>query len=291
MLLLIHGGAGEKRSTKKALDKLYEALSSGVEILKNGGTAIDAVVKSITILEDSGLFNAGLGANLQFDGIRRLDASIMDGRDLKAGSVIGIEGIKNPIKLARILMDMPNIMMTNIGAKRIADVNKLEPLPETDKKSMEMLEKIKAKEKEMSRIYNEYFSTVGSVALDKYGNLSAGTSTGGITAMLPGRVGDTPIIGAGTYADNSLGAVSCTGSGEYIIRLSLAKEVCMNIKNMTPLKSALSSLSRLSKIGGKGGLIVINKKGQFALVHSTRYMASGYANENEVVVKVAFNKV
>lgn len=160
------------------------------------------------MLEDSGLFNAGLGGNLQFDGVRRLDVSLMDGRDLKTGSVIGVEGIKNPIKLTRIMIDMPHVVMTNIGARRIADAHKLKPLPEPDKESLEILKKIKRKEKEMVRTYKDYFSTVGAVAIDKYGNLAAGSSTGGIAAMLPGRVGDTPIIGAGTYAENSLGAVS-----------------------------------------------------------------------------------
>lgn len=285
MLLIVHGGAGERRPTKNALKKLSESISSGYEILRNNGTAIDAVVKSITILEDSGIFNAGSGGNLQFDGVRRLDASLMNGRDLKTGSVIGVEGIKNPIRLARIILDLPHVMLTNIGAKKIADAHKLEPLPEPDKESLEVLEKIKRKEKEMIRIYKEYFSTVGAVALDKYGNLAAGSSTGGITAMLPGRVGDTPIIGAGIYAENSLGAVSCTGKGECIIRLSLAKEICMNLKKMTPLMAAQFSFKRLSKIGGKAGVIVINKKGQFTILHSTRYMASGFANEKGVVVK------
>jgi len=291
MLLIVHGGAGERRATKIALKKLSESLSSGYEILKNNGTAIDSVVRSITILEDSGLFNAGSGGNLQLDGVRRLDASLMDGRNLKTGSVIGVEGIKNPIKLTRILMDMPHVMMTNIGAKKIAYANKLEPLPKPDKKSLETLEKIMRKEKEITRIHKEYFSTVGAVAIDKYGNLAAGTSTGGITAMLPGRVGDTPIIGAGTYAENSLGAVSCTGRGEYIIRLSLAKEICMNLKNMSPLMAAQLSLKRLSKIGGKAGVIVINKKGQFVILHSTRYMATGSVNEKGIVVKMSFNKI
>jgi beta-aspartyl-peptidase (threonine type) len=285
MLLIVHGGAGDRRPTKNALKKLSVSLSSGYEILSNEGTAIDAVVKSITILEDSGIFNAGSGGNLQLDGIRRLDASLMDGRDLKTGSIVGIEGIKNPIRMARVIMDLPHVMLTNVGARRIADAHKLEPLPEPDKESLEMLKKIKRKEKEMVRIYKEYFSTVGAVALDKYGNLAAGSSTGGIAAMLPGRVGDTPVIGAGTYAENSFGAVSCTGKGEYIIRLSLAKEICMNMKRMSPLKAARFSLKRLSNIGGKAGIIVINKKGQFTMLHSTKYMASGYASEKGIVVK------
>ncbi|MCL5062693.1 MAG: isoaspartyl peptidase/L-asparaginase family protein [Nitrospiraceae bacterium] len=285
MLLIVHGGAGERKPTGKALKKLSVSLSSGYEILDNSGTALDAVVKSISILEDSGLFNAGSGGNLQFDGVRRLDASLIEGRDLKTGSVIGIEGIKNPIKLTRIIMDLPHVMLTNVGAKKIADAHNLEPLPKPDRDSLEILKKIKKKEKEMVRIYKKYFSTVGAVALDKYGNLAAGSSTGGIAAMLPGRVGDTPIIGAGTYAENSFGAVSCTGKGEFIIRLSLAKEICMNLKRMSPLKAAQFSLKRLSKIGGKAGVIVINKKGRFAILHSTKYMASGYVNEKGIVVK------
>lgn len=286
MLLIVHGGAGERKPTKNALKKLSESLSSGYEILKNKGTAIDAVVISITVLEDSGIFNAGSGGNLQFDGIRRLDASIMDGKDLKTGSVIGVEGIKNPIKIARIIMDTPHVMMTDIGARRIAYAHKLDPLPEPDEYSLMKLEKIKRKEKEIVRIYKDYFSTVGAVAIDRYGNLAAGSSTGGITAMLPGRVGDTPIIGAGTYAENSLGAVACTGKGEFIIRLSLAKEICMNLKKMSPLKAAQFSLKRLSKIGGKAGVIVINKNGQFTILHSTKYMASGYASEKRILVKM-----
>ena len=285
MLLIVHGGAGNRRPTKNALKKLSESLSSGYEILSSEGTALDAVVKSITILEDSGLFNAGSGGNLQFDGVRRLDASIMNGKDLKTGSVIGVEGIKNPIKLARIIMDLPHVMLTNVGARRIADAHNLEPLPKPDRDSLEILKKIKKKEKEMVRIYKKYFSTVGAVALDKYGNLAAGSSTGGIAAMLPGRVGDTPVIGAGTYAENSFGAVSCTGKGEFIIRLSLAKEICMKLKRMSPLKAAQFSLKRLSKIGGKAGVIVINKKGQLTMLHSTKYMASGYVSEKGIVVK------
>lgn len=283
--MLVHGGAGSRKPTKKALKKLYESLSSGFEILKRGGTAIDAVVESIRILEDSGIFNAGLGGNLQFDGVRRLDASLMDGKNLKVGSVIGIEGIKNPIKLARIIMDLPHGILTNVGAKKIAAHHGLETLLEPDKDSLERLIGIKRRRKEINSVYEKYFSTVGAIALDGYKNLAAGTSTGGIEAMLPGRVGDTPIIGAGTYADNSFGAVSCTGTGEYIIRLSLAKEICMNMQVLSPLKAAKFSLKRLRRIGGEGGVIVINRKGQMAIIHSTRYMASGWAADKGIVVK------
>lgn len=291
MLLVVHGGAGNRRPTKNALKKLSESLQAGYTILSKNRPAIDAVVRSITILEDSGIFNAGSGGNLQLDGVRRLDASLMEGKDLKTGSVIGIEGIKNPIRLARIIMYLPNTMLTNTGARKIAEANNLEPLPEQDTKSLEMLKQIKRKEKEMVRIYQEYFSTVGAVALDTHGNLAAGSSTGGIQAMLPGRVGDTPIIGAGIYAENSMGAIACTGKGEYIIRLSLAKEICMNLKTMSPLFAARVSLKRLLKIGGNAGVIVIHKTGHFTISHTTKYMPSGYVNERGVVIKERFKEI
>jgi len=260
MLLIVHGGAGERRPTKKALKTLSGSLSYGYEILEHGGTALDAVVGAITVLEDSGIFNAGTGGNLQLDGVRRLDASVMEGKELKTGSVIGVEGVKNPIRLARLIMDLPNTMLTNVGAKRIAKANNLDPLPGPDRRALEKLEKIKKREKAAIRIFKGYFSTVGAVALDNEGHLAAGASTGGIHAMFPGRVGDTPVIGAGVYAENSQGAVSCTGIGEYIVRLALAKEICMNLGSMPPPAASRRSLKRLVRTGGAAGVIVLDKQ-------------------------------
>lgn len=288
MLLIVHGGAGEQRPTKKALKTLYGALSHGYEILENGVAALDAVVRAITVLEDSGIFNAGAGGNLQLDGIRRLDASVMEGKNLATGSVIGVEGVRNPIKLARLIMDLPNTMLTNVGAKRIAEANNLDPLPGPDRLALEKLKKIRKRDKEAIRMFKSYFSTVGAVALDNEGHLAAGASTGGIHAMFPGRVGDTPIIGAGVYAEDSLGAVSCTGTGEYIIRLSLAKEICMNLGSMTPLASSGRSLKRLVRTGGAAGVIVLDKRGNYSISHSTRFMAAGYANRKGITVKEGF---
>ena len=250
--------------------------------------ALDAVIGAITVLEDSGIFNAGSGGNLQLDGIRRLDASVMEGKGLKTGSVIGVEGFKNPIKLARLIMDMPNTMLTNIGAKKIAKANNLDPLAVPDKTALQKLEKIKEKQGEPVRIFKSYFSTVGAVALDNEGSLAAGASTGGIQAMFPGRVGDTPIIGAGVYAENSQGAVSCTGTGEYIVRLSLAKEICMNLGSMPPLSASRLSLKRLILIGGDAGVIVLDKRGHFSILHSTRFMSAGYADKKGITVKEGF---
>ena len=288
MLLIVHGGAGERRPTKKALKTLSRSLSHGYEILENGGTALDAVVGAITVLEDSGIFNAGTGGNLQLDGIRRLDASVMEGKELKTGSVIGVEGVKNPVKLARLIMDLPNTMLTNVGARRIAKANNLDPLPGPDRRALEKLEKIKRRKKDSLRIFKNYFSTVGAAALDNEGNLAAGASTGGVHAMLPGRVGDTPIIGAGVYAENSQGAVSCTGIGEYIVRLSLAKEICMNLGIMPPLAASRRSLKRLVRTGGAAGVIVLDKRGHFSILHSTRFMAAGYAHKKGITVKDGF---
>src|SRR4030043_69560 len=224
-------------------------------------------------------------------GGRRPDASLMEGRYLKAGSVIGLEGIRNPIKVARFVMDLPHVMLTNTGAKRIADTMKFDPLAEPDKKSFENLKKAMKREEALTEIYKQYFSTVGAVALDIHGDIAAGASTGGIPAMLPGRVGDTPVIGSGIYAENSLGAVSCTGAGEYIIRLSLAKEICMNLKTMPPHKASALSLKRLSKIGGEAGIILINNKGRFTITHTTEYMPSGYANKRGIVIKEGFKRI
>lgn len=288
MLLIVHGGAGEQRPTKKALKALAASLSQGYELLENGGEALDAVALAITVLEDSGMFNAGTGGNLQLDGIRRLDASLMEGRELKTGSVIGVEEVKNPVKLARLIMDLPNTMLTNVGAKRIATAYNLDPLPGPGKRDLEKLEKIKKKAINAVRIFKDHFSTVGAVALDREGNLASGSSTGGIQAMLPGRVGDTPIIGAGVYAENSQGAVSCTGLGEYIVRLSLAKEICMNLGSMPPRAASSLSLKRLARMGGAAGVIVLDKHGRFSIAHSTRFMAAGYADKKGATVKEGF---
>jgi len=290
MILIVHGGAGARKPGKQALKKLHESLSSGYNILRNGGTALDAVTGSIRALEDSGTFNAGLGANLQIDGVRRLDASVMEGRELRAGSVIGLEGTRNPIVAARSIMNLPNVMLTNIGAKKIVDREKIPTLPPTDKSNLLRLRQKTQKGKALMQLYKHYFSTVGAVALDEHGDLAAGASTGGIAAMLPGRVGDSPIIGAGVYAENSLGAVSCTGMGEYIIRLSLAKEICMNMKDLSPYKAASFSLRRILRMGGEAGVIVMSKEGGFTIAHTTEYMASGYAYGKRIVVKEGFKK-
>ncbi len=287
MILLVHGGAGYRPPNKQSLDTIAESLAAGYTMLMNGGDAIDAVVSAVSVLEESGIFNAGLGGVLQLDGVQRLDASVMEGRELKAGAVAGLEGIRNPIQAARKVMDTSHVLLTNLGASRIA--KGLAPLPRPSKESQEKLRKLLQKEKDVIALYRKYFSTVGAVALDAHGNLAAGTSTGGTYAMLPGRVGDSPIIGAGTYAENATGAVSCTGAGEYILRRALAKETCMQMQNMTPARAAGKALKSLLRIGGQAGLIALDRNARFTIMHTTDYMASGYAKGKRIQVQGGFS--
>lgn len=287
--LLVHGGAGYKRPRKKSLKTVAESLAAGYTVLLNDGAALDAVVSAISIMEDSGIFNAGLGGVLQLDGIQRLDASVMEGRDLRAGAVAGLEGIRNPVQAARRVMDTSHVLLTNLGASRIA--KGLALLPRPSRESREKLKKLLRKEKEISGLYRQYFSTVGAVALDAEGNLAAGTSTGGTYAMLPGRVGDSPVIGAGTYAENATGAVSCTGAGEYILRRALAKETCILMEGGTPASAAKKALKALLAIGGQAGVIALDRTGRFTIMHTTDYMGSGYAKGKRIQVQEGFKRV
>ena len=282
-VLLVHGGAGYKPPKKTSLDVLAESLAKGYTILLNGGSSLDAVVESVTVMENSGKFNAGLGGVLQLDGAQRLDASLMEGAEMNAGAVAGLEGFRNPIQAARRMMDTPHVLMTDMGACRIA--RGLTRLPRPSKDLRGKLNKLLQGEHEIVRIYRTYFSTVGAVALDMRGNLAAGTSTGGTYAMLPGRVGDSPIIGAGTYAENESGAVSCTGSGEHILRRSLAKETCLLMMDGTPSSAARAALKALLRIHGQAGLIALDPKGHIAIMHTTDYMASGFAKGMRIEVQ------
>lgn len=285
-ILLVHGGAGYRPPRKASLDIIAESLAAGYTVLLNGGAALDAVVAAVTVLENSGRFNAGLGGVLQLDGVQRLDASLMEGKGLRAGAVAGLEGIRNPIQAARRVMDTSHVLLTNIGGSRIA--KGLPPLPEPSKESRERLKRLIRKDREAAALYGKYFSTVGAVALDSRGDVAAGTSTGGTYAMLPGRVGDSPVLGAGTYAENASGAVSCTGAGEYILRRSLAKETCMLMQGRTPAAAANKALKELLRINGQAGLIALDRQGRFTIMHTTDYMGSGYAKGWRIQVQARF---
>jgi beta-aspartyl-peptidase (threonine type) len=290
MVFMLHGGAGERRPSGAALQALSEALREGWDVLKAGGAALDAVTGAIAAMENSGEFNAGAGANLQADGLRRLDASVMEGRGLRAGSVIGLQGFRNPVFAARRAMDLPNTMLAGEGAAAMARAEGLAPLPPPVERARESLQKAR-RNRGFMELYEKYFSTVGAVARDGRGDLAAAASTGGVAAMLPGRVGDTPIVGAGVYAENALGAVACTGSGEHILRLCLGKEICMSLFLLTLREAAARSLTRLTRMGGEGGVIAIDARGRPAIIHTTKYMAGGYVGRDGLTVKERFVRV
>jgi len=260
--------------------------------LESGGASLDAVVAVINIMEDSPLFNAGKGAVLTEKGVAELDASIMDGKTLKAGAVAGIKHVKNPITLARLVMDKsPHVMMMGDGAEEFAKENNMEMVdnnyfitPNRWRQYQKMKEAQEKKSKE------EKHGTVGCVALDKNGNLAAGTSTGGMMMKKFGRVGDSPIIGAGTFADNNTCAVSGTGYGEYFIRLGIARDISdlMAYKNLT-LNDAANEviMKKLPLLGGDGGIIALDKNGNIAMPFNTEGMYRGYLmNGEKPVIKI-----
>lgn len=308
--LVIHGGAGtilkenmtpEKEAAyKKALTL---ALKTGDSILANGGKAIEAVVAAIKVMEDSPLFNAGKGAVFTNEGKNELDASIMDGSDLKAGAVAGVTNIKNPITAALAVMQKSeHVMMAGKGAEKFAakaGCKIVDPSYFFTKERWESLQKAKQKDASkmdssnasISRSFKDYkYGTVGCAALDSYGNIAAGTSTGGMTNKKFGRIGDAPIIGSGTYADNTTCAISCTGWGEYFIRLSIAKAVSdrMELKGISLQEAANEMIyKKLPALGGDGGLIGIDKQGNIIMAFCTPGMYRGFINlKGEMDVKI-----
>jgi len=303
-VLVVQGGAGaipkndpEREAAYK--EKLKEAMLAGCDILSKGGSAVDAVEKVIIILEDSPLFNAGKGSVFTNAGTNEMDASIMDGRMLKAGAVCGVRTIKNPIRAARMVMEKsPHVMLCGEGADEFAGKHGLEIVDTSyffDEYRYNQWEKIRDKEQnklDHSDDENDgkgevpaggkKYGTVGAVALDKNGNLAAATSTGGMTNKRYGRVGDSPIIGSGTYADNASCAVSCTGHGEYFIRTVAAHSVCdlVKYKNYTVEKASREVLDKIKQLGGDGGMVALDNKGNFAMQFNTTAMIRGYAKED-----------
>jgi L-asparaginase / beta-aspartyl-peptidase len=298
--LVIHGGAGtiERRNLTAEREaeyraKLTEARDAGYAILARGGAALDAVTAVITILEDSPLFNAGKGAVLNADGFCELDASIMDGRTQAAGAIAGVQHIKNPILLARAVMEKSeHVMLIGDGAERFAQQQGFELVPneyfqtDTRGKDLERVKQAEQAAKKSARarrpLPEEKYGTVGCAALDQAGNLAAGTSTGGRTNKKFGRVGDVPIIGAGTYASNATCAVSATGWGEFFIRTSVAHDIAAQMEYKgTPLAAAAdATLAKVAKLGGDGGVICIDRQGNVALPFNTSGMYRGFRVSN-----------
>ena len=310
--IVIHGGAGtilkknmtpEKEAAYKA--KLEEAIRTGYEVLKSGGTSLDAVTKTINVMEDSPLFNAGKGAVFTNAGTNELDASIMDGKTLNAGASAGTTTVRNPIDLAREIMgNSPHVMLAGIGADTFAKEQGLEIVdPEyfhTERrvKSLQKtkeIEKIELDHDDKTAFYDadikdSKFGTVGCAALDKHGNLAAGTSTGGMTNKRWGRIGDSPIIGAGTYANNNTCAVSGTGWGEYFIRAMVAYDISalMEYKGLSLQEASQEVIqNKLTKLGGTGGIVAVDKNGNFAMEFNTAGMFRATMNDKgELVVKI-----
>ena len=291
--LVIHGGAGtitrENMSTEKEaeyISKLTAALKTGYAILEIGGSSIDAVEATIKVMEDSPLFNAGKGAVFTGAGTNELDASIMDGATLQAGAVAGVKTVKNPISAARKVMEETwHVLLAGEGADAFAKEQELDIVDNSYFHTEHRFKSlIKAKEKEI-----EKHGTVGCVALDKKGNLAAGTSTGGLTNKRWGRVGDSPIIGAGTYASNETCAVSGTGQGEYFIRGSVAYDIAaqMDYEKKSVQTAAQAVIDKLTERGGTGGVIVMDSKGNIAMSFNTEGMYRGfYLNDGELTVKI-----
>lgn len=294
--IIIHGGAGtilkenmsdEKETLYKAA--LEEAIRTGYEILKNGGSSLDAVQKTINAMEDSPLFNAGKGAVFTNAETNELDASIMDGKTLNAGASAGTKTVKNPINLARAIMeDSPHVMLSGDGAELFAKEQGLElvsPNYFLTERRLNSIKKIKGKEKTAASIetknHDNKFGTVGCAAFDKNGNLAAGTSTGGMTNKRWGRIGDTPIIGAGTYANNNTCAVSSTGWGEYFIRAMVAYDISalMEYKGLSLEEAAKEALNKVKNLGGDGGIVAVDKNGNMVAEFNTAGMYRATMND------------
>jgi len=301
-MLVIHGGAGTiTRATmtadreKEYRAKLEEALRTGYDILNKGGSSLDAVEATIRVLEDSPLFNAAKGAVFTHEGRNELDASIMDGKTRKAGAVAGVTIIRNPISAARAVMDKSkHVMMAGRGAELFATKMGLEVVDPsyfwTERRwkelQTELLEEQGIKLQSGLELPTEKkFGTVGAVALDKSGNLAAGTSTGGMTNKMYGRIGDSPIIGAGTYADNESCAISATGDGEYFIRLGVSRDIAAlkQYRGLTVQQAGDEViLKKLTALGGEGGVIILDAQGNFATSFNSEGMYRGYVGADGV---------
>lgn len=302
--IAIHGGAGiitrERMTPEKETayrNALDTALTIGENLLKEGAAALDAVEATIVYLENNPLFNAGKGAVFTHEGNNELDASIMNGKNQEAGAVGGVTNIKNPIKAARAVMEnSKHVMLVGEGAENFAQSQGIETVePGYFKSDFRWDALKKALEKENRTGFHEIpkeeykFGTVGCVVLDKEGNLAAGTSTGGMTNKKWNRIGDSPIIGAGTYADNATCAVSATGHGEYFIRYTVAREIGARMEYLGETLEAAADaivMKKLVEKGGEGGIIGVDKNGNVAMPHNSPGMYRAFARPGERAVKI-----
>lgn len=298
--IAVHGGAGAFSNVttvevEQYLTGLKQALEAGREMLVQGRDSLSAVVEAVRALEDNPLFNSGKGAVFNHDGFHELDAAVMNGKDLACGAVAGVRTVKNPVLLAQAVMtSLPHVLLAGSGADEFAKTIGLEMVDQeyyfSEKRYKEWQDALKTDaipEHVNGVLRKEKMGTVGSVALDRYGNLAAATSTGGLTNKKFGRVGDSPVIGAGTYANNASCAVSCTGRGEDVIRATAGFDIhaLMSYKGLS-LSEAAKLLVHEKLPKGSGGLIAISRTGEVVLPFNTQGMLRGYAN-NEGVFEVA----
>lgn len=311
--IAIHGGAGALRRDlmtpemeKLFTETLLQSLTIGNHVLAAGGSSVEAVEKAIIVMEDSPIFNAGRGSNFTNQGRIEMDASIMDGSDLRTGAVACVSEVKNPISLSRLIMDDGRqVLLAGEGARSFAVKKGLE-LRDFDyffthhrwdamrrsinKREVELSEDIVPLGVESVSVFDKKYGTVGAVALDQQGNLAAGTSTGGITAKAAGRAGDSSLIGAGTYANNKTCAVSGTGHGEYFIRATVAHEISALVEHAgMPLQDATNKVvhENLAGLGGQGGVIAIDRNGNVSISFNTKGMYRGsMGSDSETFVKM-----
>jgi L-asparaginase / beta-aspartyl-peptidase len=283
-VLVIHGGAGVvPRHEMAAADEeayraaLEAALGQGFDILSRDGTSLDAVQAAVEVLEDSPLFNAGRGAVFTSAGTNELDAAIMNGRTLDAGAITGVKHIKNPIALARLVMEQSaHVMLAGEGAEVFAQQRGMALVPEEYFFTERRWESLQRARRVGVQAAADQHGTVGAVALDAHGNLAAGTSTGGITDKRPGRIGDSPVIGAGTYA-NDCCAVSATGHGEYFIRHAVAHDICARVeyKGQPVWEAADEVMKKLAMQGAEGGVVAVTRTGDYTMTFTSEGMFRG----------------
>jgi L-asparaginase / beta-aspartyl-peptidase len=291
LAIAVHGGAGSlsggqsPEQDQHYLAGLEEALDVGYALLERGAASLDAVVAAVAVLEDNPLFNAGIGAVLDRDGVAELDASVMSGKTLDAGAVTGVRHVKHPIELARLVMEKsPHVMLVGAGAEEFARLQGVELVsneyfrtPVRQAQLQRVLRGAAEKENDLAGS-----GTVGAVACDARGNLAAATSTGGMTGKRWGRVGDSPIIGAGTYAHDASCAVSATGHGEYFIRAAVAHDICAQVEYLRcPLRAAVDSvLGKMAALGGNGGVIAVDASGGIVMEFNSEGMFRGMRNSS-----------
>ncbi len=288
--IVVHGGAGwfenmPEGQVEGIMKGLEDSMNIGYEIIINGGSSLDAVEQAIIYLENDPLFNAGKGAVYTSELRQELDASIMHGLNNNAGAVASVTNVKNPISLARYVMEnTEHVMFSSKGAERVAKDAGLDIVYPSYFYQKDRLDDAKRIKKEKNKM-----GTVGVVALDMEGNITAGTSTGGMTNKMPGRIGDSPIIGAGTWAENNVCGVSATGHGEYFIRFNVANEICDLIKYQSKNvnEAAETVIEKLKSIGADGGVIALDSEGNAAMTFNTPAMARAYKNsKGEQLVKI-----